>query len=215
MNNMDKESFCTFMACLFSPPDDNFLHMIRQSETSFFLEDYVRYWGGSPDLLSEFKPRCSARAFLEILRREYRRLFPGVPGAKRSMAHSLQSYWVSNAAFLSRPGGGKGLRREGSAFEFAAVYRQASPKNPKGRSVSADHLVVELEFLSFLYQAGTDEQIRKYLLTHLDEVPELREEFTRFHAHPFYQKAVEILDLFLKAERKRLAGPSRISKSAH
>jgi TorA maturation chaperone TorD len=69
-----------------------------------------------------------------------------------------------------------------------------------------DHLVIELEFLSYLYQGGENKVIRTFIEDHLDWIPLLTKELDRSHPHPFYASALEILDLFLKKEIERLEG---------
>ncbi len=214
MTNSDKEAFCTFMASLFSPPDENFLELIRKGEASFFLEDYVRLWGGRPDLLSEFSPQCAPQTFLQTLKTEYRRLFPSQAGGKTSLARSIQRYWAEESFSSPLARRNEFLQRD-SALHLTALFRQVSGRFPRSAGGTADHLVVELEFLSFLYQVGTDDQVRKFLQNHLEGIPELGEEFIRSNAHLFYQNALEILNLFLKTERKRLKTQAWGSRVVH
>jgi TorA maturation chaperone TorD len=63
---------------------------------------------------------------------------------------------------------------------------------------------MELEFLSYLYELATDIEVKKFIEDHLDWVPLLKEEFGRFHPHPFYISILEVLNLFLDKERERL-----------
>jgi TorA maturation chaperone TorD len=67
-----------------------------------------------------------------------------------------------------------------------------------------DHLAMELEFLSFLYQRATDKEIKRFMGDHLDWITFLREKFKEFHSHPFYWSALEVLLVFLRKEKERL-----------
>jgi TorA maturation chaperone TorD len=67
-----------------------------------------------------------------------------------------------------------------------------------------DHLVLELEFLSYLYRWGTDAEIKKFIGDHLDWLPLLEEEFKEFHPHSFYRSALRVLIFFLNKEKDRL-----------
>ena len=91
-----------------------------------------------------------------------------------------------------------------SALHMAAVYEQCGMEVPEDFKWSPDHLVLEMEFLSFLYRFKTDQEIKAFIEHHLDWIPSLREESKRFHPHSFYVSALDILDLFLKRERERL-----------
>jgi len=64
--------------------------------------------------------------------------------------------------------------------------------------------VLELELLSLLYRFKTNIEIKAFIDHHLDWIPSLKKEFERFHPHPFYVSALEILNLFLRRERERL-----------
>ena len=215
MTNQDKEAFCAFMASLLSPPDELMLGTIHQGEVAFFLEDYIQAWGGSPELLSEFSPKCSPQIFLTTLLNEYRRLFSALSGEKISLVESTYKPWTSDAQCALPFAGEKGLLRGDSALHLSAIFRQLSLEIPEEYRGTPDHLVIELEFLSSLYQVATDEQIQGFIEDHLDWIPDLKEEFIRLHAHPFYENAIEILDLFLKSEKKRQKAKNHGSKKIH
>jgi TorA maturation chaperone TorD len=67
-----------------------------------------------------------------------------------------------------------------------------------------DHLIMELEFLSYLYRWKKDKEIKILMEDHLDWIALLREKFKEFHSHPFYRSALEVLLLFLRKEKERL-----------
>ncbi|MDI6616560.1 MAG: hypothetical protein QME27_07580, partial [Syntrophaceae bacterium] len=62
-------------------------------------------------------------------------------------------------------------------------------------------LILELEFLAFLYRDGTPEQTSRFIADHLDWIPDLREEMERARAKPFYRRAVELIDIFVRNEQ--------------
>jgi TorA maturation chaperone TorD len=78
-----------------------------------------------------------------------------------------------------------------------------------------DHLIVELELLSYLYRWGSDKEIKMFTEDHLGWIPLLKGELEKVRAHPFYIGVLEVLDLFLRTERKRLEKESDGEENIH
>jgi TorA maturation chaperone TorD len=91
-----------------------------------------------------------------------------------------------------------------SALHLLALYKQCGLEVEGEYQGMPDHLIMELEFLSFLYQRATDKEIKRFIEDHLDWITLLREEFREFHSYPFYRSALEVLLLFLRKEKERL-----------
>ncbi|HYB21718.1 MAG TPA: molecular chaperone TorD family protein, partial [Thermodesulfobacteriota bacterium] len=171
--------------------------------------------GGSPELLSEFFPKFSPQVFLSAMQKEYHRLFSSLGGEKISLVESTYKPWTSEAHCALPFAREKGLLQGDSALHLSAIFRQLSLEISEEYMGRPDHLVIELEFLSSLYQVAKDEQIQGFIEDHLDWIPDLKEEFIRLHAHPFYKNAIEILALFLENERKGRKARYHGSKKIH
>jgi TorA maturation chaperone TorD len=91
-----------------------------------------------------------------------------------------------------------------AALHLASLYRHCGLEVADEFQGCPDHLVMELEFLSYLYRWAGDGEIKRFIEDHLDWVPLLKDEFRRRQPHPFYLSALEVLDLFLNQERERL-----------
>lgn len=102
-----------------------------------------------------------------------------------------------------------------SALHLLEIYRLCDLEVEEEFRSCPDHLALELEFLSYLYRWATDIEIKKFIKDHLDWILLLKEEFKQVHAHPFYASALEILDLFLNKERKRLEVEDHGEKKIH
>ena len=102
-----------------------------------------------------------------------------------------------------------------SAFHLLEIYRQCGLEVADDKRGTPDHLAVELDFLSYLYRCGTELEVRQFIKDHLDWIPLLKEEIERSDPHPFYRSALEVLDLFLGQERKRLEEKENGEKAIH
>ena len=102
-----------------------------------------------------------------------------------------------------------------SALHLLEIYHQCGLEVSEEFKGCPDHIAMELEFLSYLYQQATDIEIKTFIEDHLDWIPLLREEFNRFHPHRFYGSTLEVLDLFLNKERERLEVEGNGKKKIH
>jgi TorA maturation chaperone TorD len=95
------------------------------------------------------------------------------------------------------------------------VYHHCDIEVPEEFKGCPDHIALELDFLSYLYQWATDVEIKMFIENHLDWIPLLKEELKDVHAHPFYMSALEILGLFLNDEKERLEGEGSGTTKIH
>ena len=110
---------------------------------------------------------------------------------------------------------GKGLLMGDSALHLLEVYHHCGLEVSEEFKGCPDHIAMELEFLSYLYQWATDTEIKTFIEDHLDWIPLLKEDVEHCHAHPFYMSVLEILELFLNHEKKRLEGEGSEKKKIH
>jgi TorA maturation chaperone TorD len=78
-----------------------------------------------------------------------------------------------------------------------------------------DHIIIELEFLSYLYQEAGDREIKRFIEDHLDWIPFLKESFEKANAHPFYISLIGVLNFFVNLEKRRLEKESDGKKDIH
>ena len=102
-----------------------------------------------------------------------------------------------------------------SAIHLLAIYQKCGLEVSEEFKGCPDHIVTELEFLSYLYERATDIEVKTFIEDHLDWVPLLREELRRFHPNLFYLSALEVLHLFLNRERERLEVEADGKKKGH
>jgi TorA maturation chaperone TorD len=102
-----------------------------------------------------------------------------------------------------------------SAVHLSTIFQQCGIEVIGPFKGMPDHLIIELEFLSYLYQEAGDREIKSFVKDHLDWIPSLRENIEKVHAHPFYISLIEVLDLFLDLEKRRLEKESDGEKDIH
>jgi TorA maturation chaperone TorD len=204
MTGREKEYFCQLLASLFYSPDKELVKLIRQGTLYSFFEKYIQSLGGTKDLLKGFLVKAEPENLLRDLKVEYARLFSGLSEESTSLVESFYKRWTHDAHCSLPFASERGLLMGDSAVHLLEIYRQCSLVVSEEFRGCPDHIAMELEFLSYLYQWATDVEIKMFIEDHLDWIPLMEQELKRFHPHPFYSGALEILDLFLHKERERL-----------
>jgi TorA maturation chaperone TorD len=215
MTNQEKGDFCALAASLLAPPDGATVEQLKQEGIHSFLEENIREWGGDPRLLAELSGDKNPGGDLAGLQREYDRLFAGLPGQKISLVESTYKPWTGDGSCALAFAGDKGLLMGDAALHMREIYRQSSLEVPEDLRSTPDHLLLELEFLSLLYHSATPERIQGFIEDHLDWVPDLKERLAQADAHPFYRRAIELINLFLEHQRKEGKARNHGPKNLH
>jgi TorA maturation chaperone TorD len=215
MKDQEKESFCRVLATVFYAPDVELVKQISQGPLYSFFERYVLSQGGAEDLLKGFLMEGEVENLLEDLKVEYDRLFSGLREESICLVESFYKPWTRDARCPLPFASERGFLMGDSAIHLLAIYRQCGLEVSEEFKGYPDHIVMELEFLSYLYERATDGEVRTFIEDHLDWVLHLKHEFVRLHAHPFYLSALEVLNLFLNREKKRLEVEANGKKKVH
>ena len=215
LTNEEKERFCELLACLLSPPDQEMIEQVHQGNLRSFLEHYVQSWGGEAGLLNGFLMEGDPENLFGDLEREYRRLFSDVGSDPISLIESFYKPWTQDPHCPLIFASEKGLLMGDSALHLSALYQQCGLRVADEFRGRPDHIVMELEFLSYLYRWASDREVERFMADHLDWVPLLKEEFKKVRPHPFYDSLLELLNLFLGKERKRLEIEGDGKKNIH
>ena len=200
----EKEEFCQLMASLFSPPDDEMVRQVHMGTLYSFFQGWVHRLGGDTGALKGFTMEGDPEILLEKLRKEYERLFTGSGEESISLVESFYKPWTLDSRCSLSFASSRGLLMGDSALHMLEIYRQCGLETTDGFESCPDHLVLELEFLSYLYRWATDTEIRKFIEEHLDWISPVKKGLESVHPHPFYGGLLEVLSLFLDHERKRL-----------
>ena len=204
MTNREKKELCLLLARLFSPPDQEMVKEIHQGTIYTFLQEYVRSWGRDASLLKGFIMEGAPETLSKDLREQYDRLFSGLNTEGISLVESFYKPWTRDPHCTLSFASERGLLMGDSAIHLLEIYRTCDLEVAEEFKGCPDHLVMELEFLSYLYEQATDSEMRRFIEDHLDWIPLLQGEFERHDPHPFYKSLLGVLCLFLNVERKRL-----------
>jgi TorA maturation chaperone TorD len=205
VTNTDKERFLEILTCLFSPPEREMAELVHQQSLHSFFNQYFEIWREDSNLLEGFLMKGDMESIFTDLKKEHNRLFSSETGKENiSLVESFYKPWTQDPRCSLPFATGKGLLMGDSALHLMVLYQQCGLELGGEYRGMPDHLVMELEFLSFLYQRVTDKEIKRFIEDHLDWIALLREKFKEFHSHPFYQSALEVLLLFLRKEKERL-----------
>jgi TorA maturation chaperone TorD len=215
MTAQEKEYFCQLLASLFYPPDQELVKQIHQRTLYSFFEKYIESWGGEKGLLQGFLMEGESEKLLRDLKDEYSRLFSGLSEDSVSLVESFYKPWTQDPHCPLPFASERGLLMGDSAVHLLEIYHQCGLEVSEEFKGCPDHIVMELEFLSYLYERATDIEVKTFIEDHLDWVPLLKEEFGRFHPHHFYVSTLEVFDLFLRREKERLEVEGNGKKKIH
>jgi TorA maturation chaperone TorD len=204
MNSQEKETFCQVLATLFYTPDHELTRQICQGDLYSFFEHYVQHWESNGDLSKGFLMQGDAEQILRDLEAAYERLFAGVGGEGIPLIESCYKPWTQDPHCSLPFAFEKGLLMGDAALHLSALFQQCRLEVAAEFKGCPDHLIMELEFLAYLYRWVGDAEIKRFIEDHLDWVSLLRDELKRRQPHPFYLSALAVLDLFLNRERERL-----------
>ena len=214
MTNEEKGAFCAFAASLLTEPDAEMVASLDQEGVGSLLDGCVRACGGDEDLAALFIGQSRRDGFLTDIQAEYARLFGPWEGRKISLVESTYKPWTADKTCPLGFSGEKGLLMGDCALHIQNIFRTLSLKVPPDFLGMPDHLVLELELLSYLYRFASEDQIGQFIEDHLDWIPNLRDELQR--ADPgFYGRAVERLLDFLNRERPYSKEGQNESQSLH
>jgi TorA maturation chaperone TorD len=198
----------------FFAPDEELIESLAREK----LPSFLQMPGGEKEasnLLAQLCPDTPPAEIFPALRREYDRLFTGTGEEKVSLVESTHKSWTGDRKCPLAFAGERGLLLGDSALHMLDIFGALSWQIPEPMKSTPDHLVLELEFLSWLYRAGIEIQIQRFVADHLDWISSLKEQLEASGTHVFYRKAVALLDLFLRKERELGKGKDDGPSSVH
>jgi TorA maturation chaperone TorD len=215
MPDKGKAFFCQILSSLFCPPDQGMMEQLSQGHLHAFFKSYVQSWEGEIGILKGFLTQSSPQIFLRDLKEEHHRLFSDTGDERISLVESFYKPWTQDPHCCLPFAKEKGFLMGDSAIHLSTLFQHCGLEIAGPFKGMPDHILIELEFLSFLYQEAGDVEIKRFIKDHLDWIPFLKESFEKVRAHPFYISLIEILDLFINQEKGRLEKKSDGEKDIH
>lgn len=213
MPDREKAFFCEILSSLFCSPDQGMVEQLNQGRAQAFFRSHIQSWPGEMGPLGFLTE--NPQIILKDLKEEYHRLFSDTGEERISLVESFYKPWTQDPHCSLPFAKEKGFLMGDSAAHLSALFQQCGLEVEDPFKGMPDHIIIELEFLSYLYREAGDEEIRGFIRDHLDWVPFLKESFERAQAHPFYMSVIEILDLFIRQEKTRLEKESDGEKNIH
>ena len=215
MSDKGKAFFCQTLSSLFSPPDQGMVEQLNQGHLHAFFKNYVQSWEGEIGILKGFLTQSPTQILLRDLKEEHHRLFSDTGNERISLVESYYKPWTQDPHCPLPFAKEKGFLMGDSAIHLLTLFQHCGLEVAGPFKGMPDHILIELEFLSYLYQEAGEEEIKRFIKDHLDWIPSLKESFEKAHAHPFYISLIGLLDLFVDLEKRRLEKESDGKKDIH
>jgi TorA maturation chaperone TorD len=141
---------------------------------------------------------------LETMRERFNAGTAPVGPVSLLLVESLYKPWTDDRETYPMMHGEKGYLMGDPALHMLELYGRLGFEIPGEFSVQPDHLVLELEFLSVLYEQGNDAMVYQFMKDHLDWVPDCLAQCTASGIAPFYCSVLRIIEFYMKKERSRI-----------
>jgi TorA maturation chaperone TorD len=186
------------LALLMSKPDEELIDALNSGELYRMLAPSL----GVDEVDIRFLR--DANYTLETLTELYNASMVPVGHKALLPVESLYKPWTDDEESYPVVHGKKGLLMGDPALHMLELYRRAGFEIPEEFKAQPDHLILELEFLSILYENCPDTMVLQFMKDHLDWVPDLLAKCPELSIASFYRSVLRMLDAFIKDERSRL-----------
>ena len=191
--NEIKAMTAAMLARLLARPDAELVDALNSGEFGAALRQYP----GLPESATNFLDEGYT---LDGLTAMYNKTMG--PAAVRSVlpVESLFKLWCEDDGSCHPSNAARGLLMGDPAMHMLELYSRFGIEVSGGFSGQPDHLVLELEFLSMLYEKCAAEVIKRFMMDHLDWVSDLLAQWRETGVPVFYIRAAGAIDFFLEKE---------------
>lgn len=137
--------------------------------------------------------------------RWYHRSFTLPPKERLVPVESIYRQWTHDETCGLPIAKEKGHLMSDAALHMLKLYAEYGIELPDDLEQQPDHLLLELEFMGMLVEEAEAELQHVFLREHLDWVGELQREAQARKIPQYYQQVLELIGIWLDAERDRLA----------
>ncbi len=189
-------SICRIMALLLSRPDTEWIEALNsggiyEALSDYFLEDNV-------DMTVFRDADYNLQEMLEL----YTRCFDDDGGSPLYLIESVYKRWSDDPDCPASMSGATGYLMGEAALHMLELYRHFGLEYDGEFNGRPDHLVLELDFLAFLYENYTEEAALQFIGEHLNWVDGLLDRGREVGLSGFYYSVIGLVKAFL--DRKTL-----------
>ncbi|MGQ9638505.1 MAG: TorD/DmsD family molecular chaperone [Thermodesulfobacteriota bacterium] len=204
MTDEQRVLFCEVISSCLLTPTIEIAENISGGDFYLFFKDYLNFTDINYDTIKGFLSVGNPNTILKILEEEYYRLFSDFGDKKISLVESYYKPWTIDPYCLLSFAQEKGFLMGDSAIHMLTLFNYYGLEIDRSFQGMPDHIVIELEFLSYLYKNKDEAALKSFIRDHLDWISLVTAKVKNSNPHPFYLSSLEILNIFLDKERKRL-----------
>ncbi len=216
MPDKGKAFLCQILSSLFCPPDLEMVEPLSRGHLYHFFKNLALSWGGEKGAVEGFLTQRPPQILVRELQEEYDRLFSETGKERIPLVESCYKPWTRDPHCSLPFAKEAGFLMGDSALHLLALFRELGLEVAAPFQGMPDHISIELEFLGYLYERTGEEVTGRVIEDHFDWIPLLKERCQQAKAHPFYLTLIEVLDLFIEQEKRRLekSGEKEIYRTA-
>lgn len=199
-----KANIARTLAWLLTEPDEEMSDALKKGEIYYFFSSCFKPIDRGGLNLEGFRPQGDQGDLLPKMRAEYQRLFQNPRSNDLWWVESIHKPWTNDPECRLSIAREKGYVMGDSALHMLDLYRSFGLMLPERFSGLPDHIVLELEFLGFLFEKGSEESVRRFLMDHLDWVPEMVKRGGEHQPSSFYRSVFEAIEAFVALETKEV-----------
>ncbi|KJU86316.1 hypothetical protein MBAV_001505 [Candidatus Magnetobacterium bavaricum] len=196
LRDTDATSVCRIMALLLSRPDAEWIEALNSGGIYEMLSVY--FPEGGVDLAVFRDADYNLQEMLEL----YNRCFEDNMGSPLYLVESVYKRWSDDPECPTWITGASGYLMGEPALHMLELYRHFGLECGSEFNGRPDHLVLELDFLAFLYENYTEEAALQFIGEHLNWMDELLRSGREVGLSVFYYSVIGLVKAFL--DRKML-----------
>ncbi|MBM4339079.1 MAG: hypothetical protein FJ110_06015 [Deltaproteobacteria bacterium] len=201
---LKKANIARALAWLLTEPDEEMAEALKRGEIYYFFSNCFKPIDRKDFNLERFLPKGYQGYILPMMKEEYQRLFQNPQSNDLWWVESVHKAWTSDPECRLSMAREKGYVMGDSALHMLELYRASGMEIPEAFSGLPDHIVLELEFLAFLIEKGSDKDVRTFMRDHLDWVSEMVKRVREYQPSAFYSAVFEALEVFIESEKKEV-----------
>jgi TorA maturation chaperone TorD len=199
LKDEEKAQLCRVLAWLLSPPDQELVDALASGQIYEILSSHLS--GGNGDLhLESLKGEMNRNTTHGELSELFHRSFDNPTSEKILLIESAYKPWTLDPECPLPMAGKRGLVLGDSALHMLNLYRHIGFTVPREFAGWPDHLALELDFLAFLYERYSENEVHQFIIDHLDWIPNLLQRADQCNLPPLYHATLRTVDYFVRQE---------------